>query len=117
MSFNTAFDKFSQLPRSQRRAVILAAFSALVLRSRLLQLPQEIIAVIINVGSTNRRVSKEEVDQAVQQLYEKRIDGSKVLLVPHGQGISRVSVTSSSLILILITSSYRSLSLQFPPPS
>ena len=90
MSLKTTLDSFSKLPSSKRHAITLAALSVLVLRGRLLQLPQELVATILDKTSHKHRVSKEEVEQAIQQLYEKGPDGSKLVLVPHAQGISKV---------------------------
>ena len=91
MALSAVLERLSKLPHSQRRAVTLAAFSILVLRSRLLELPQEVLAAILERTTSKGRVSKEQIEQAIQQLYEKGPNGSKVLLVPHGQGISKVS--------------------------
>ncbi|GJE86404.1 ATP-binding cassette sub-family D member 1 [Phanerochaete sordida] len=84
MSLRASVDKLVQLPRTHRSAIVLAALAIVVLRGRLLRLPK---------GIQKRRqhaATQEELDQAVQQLYETAPDGTKVLLVPHRHQIVKV---------------------------
>lgn len=79
---------------SQQRKPLLVAFTALLLlRSRLLEIPQEALARTLERRGLSSKLSKEELAQALQQLYVKEPDGSKILLVPSPNVISKVSHT------------------------
>lgn len=84
---------------SQQRKPLLVAFTALLLlRSRLLEIPQEALARALERRGLSSKLSKEELAQALQQLYVKEPDGSKTLLVPSPNGISKASHNNVVLI-------------------
>ncbi|KAI0826191.1 ABC transporter transmembrane region 2-domain-containing protein [Irpex lacteus] len=78
---------------SQQRKPLLVAFTALLLlRSRLFEIPQEALARALEGRGLSSKLSKDELAQALQQLYVKEPDGSKTLLVPSPNGISKVPI-------------------------
>lgn len=81
--------QLAQSPHLRRNALAVAVFTLLVLRSRLLKLPQEILDNVLQ-GPSAKKLSAEELVQVLQQVYEKGPDGSKLVLVPHRQRISKV---------------------------
>ena len=72
-----------------RRPLLLCAVVLLLLRSRLLKIPQEVVTGLLNKGAV-RKLSQEELAQALQQVYVDEADGSKSLLVPYREGVSKV---------------------------
>ena len=90
MALTHTLARLSQLPRSQRRAVTLAVVALLVLRARLLQLPQEVLTGILTRAGSREKVSQDDLQYALQQVYVKDQDGNKSVLVPHSKGVSKV---------------------------
>ncbi|KAF7795588.1 hypothetical protein EIP86_006751 [Pleurotus ostreatoroseus] len=74
-----------------RKSLIVSLAVVLLLRSRLLKLPQDVIKRVLN-GKSNHQLSPEELSQALQQVYVDEPDGSKSLLVPYRDGVSKVNV-------------------------
>ncbi len=72
-----------------RKSLIVSLVVILVLRSRLLKLPQDVIKKIVK-GKSSHQLSPEELAQALQQVYVYENDGSKTLLVPYRDGVSKV---------------------------
>ena len=75
-------------PKS-RQSLLVAFFTLLLLRSRIANIPHEVVSKLKNVGS-RPDVTQEELAQALQQVYVDEADGSKTLLVPHKGHISKV---------------------------
>lgn len=75
-------------PLSKRNAFVLAA-TFLLLRGRILEFPRALIRKL-SVAARWRTLSPEELADAIQNLYEKEADGSKTLLVPYRDHISKV---------------------------
>lgn len=105
MSLRITLDKLSQLPRAQRSAIVLTTLALLVLRGRLLQLPQEVLTSMLVRTRRGDRVTQQELDRALQQVYEKAPDGTKILLVPHRQRISKVCQPCFGTVTLLLTCS------------
>lgn len=61
----------------------------LILRSRLISLPKDTLERLKAV-TYKPRVSSEELSQALQEIYVNEPDGSKTLLVPYRDHISKV---------------------------
>ncbi|KAI0719236.1 ABC transporter transmembrane region 2-domain-containing protein [Fomitopsis betulina] len=81
------------------KPLLLLIFSLLLLRSRLLTGPRQVIRSLRSVTSKHR-ASGEELSRAWQQLYVKDADGTERLLVPYEGHIKEVSIrpTSQSVI-------------------
>ncbi|KAK0211442.1 ABC transporter transmembrane region 2-domain-containing protein [Armillaria fumosa] len=74
-----------------RRTSILVLAVVLVLRSRLTEIPKETLAKL-RVVVQRKRLSQEELLRVLQEVYVKEDDGSKTLLVPYREEVSRVNV-------------------------
>ncbi|KAG6907744.1 hypothetical protein DXG01_007544 [Tephrocybe rancida] len=66
--------------------------TVLLLRSRLASLPKETLQRISAATKSKERLSTGEMADVLQQVYEKEQDGSKTLLVPYRDRISKVNV-------------------------
>lgn len=71
----------------------MALVAVLLLRSRLISAPKEALLRLRSAAS-QRRLSPEEFAQALQQVYISEADGSKTILVPHRNSISKVGLWS-----------------------
>lgn len=78
------------LPKQKGPRFALALAAVLVLRSRLLELPQEVLAGVFERTARKHKLSPEELSETLQRLYVKEEDGRKMLLVPHREGVSKV---------------------------
>ncbi len=78
-----------------RRPLLLALTVVLLLRSRLINGPKEAL-LKLRSATYRRKLSPEEFSQALQQVYVNEADGSKTILVPHRNSISKVRQWSSS---------------------
>ncbi|KAF9465113.1 ABC transporter transmembrane region 2-domain-containing protein [Collybia nuda] len=74
-----------------RKQLIVIVATALLLRSRLLSLPKEVLAKLSKV-SGGKRLSPQELADALQQVYVTEKDGSKTVLVPYRDRISKVHI-------------------------
>lgn len=83
----------------RRRPIVVALATLLILRSRMLELPDELISKLFSSAASGKQTSPEELARAVQQLYLKQPDGTKTLLVPYQGGISKVYILSSFSLL------------------
>lgn len=72
-----------------RKSLIFTLSIILLLRSRLLKLPQDVARKITNARAQNK-LTPEELALALQQVYVEEPDGSKSLLVPYREGVSKV---------------------------
>ncbi|EPS97476.1 hypothetical protein FOMPIDRAFT_1128638 [Fomitopsis schrenkii] len=77
------------------RPLLLLIFSLLLLRSRLLTGPRQVIRSLGAVASKHR-VSEEELSRAWQQLYVKDADGTQRLLVPHEGHIKEALIAENA---------------------
>ncbi|KAG9224513.1 hypothetical protein CCMSSC00406_0002336 [Pleurotus cornucopiae] len=81
------------IPLSRSSAfTLLAAF--LVLRSRIFTIPKDALARLKKVAGVNQNAAQ-ELAEALQQVYTKEADGSKTLLVPYRNRVSKVRPSSS----------------------
>ena len=71
-----------------RKSLLVSFVVLLLLRSRLYKLPQDVIRKL-NSGS-HPKLTPEELAQVLQQVYVDEKDGSKTLLVPYRDGVSKV---------------------------
>ncbi|OCH84612.1 hypothetical protein OBBRIDRAFT_798935 [Obba rivulosa] len=81
----------ARLPSARRPALLLLAVM-LILRSRLLKVPTAAIEKLKGATAVNA-LSKDELVQALQQVYVDEPDGRKTLLVPYKDGVSKVTIT------------------------
>ncbi|KAI0701934.1 ABC transporter transmembrane region 2-domain-containing protein [Cytidiella melzeri] len=95
-SLTTNYALLSAAVSQQRRPLVITFAVLLLLRSRLLELPQEALAKAFARKGSIGNLSSEELTQALQQLYVKEPDGSKTLLVPYQYGISKVPIISTT---------------------
>ena len=72
-----------------RRSLVVAAFTLLLLRGRIADIPKAVLSKLKNV-TIRQDVTQEELAQALQQVYVDEPDGSKTLLVPYKGYISKV---------------------------
>lgn len=72
-----------------RRPLLLALVVVLLLRSRLISAPKEAL-LRLRSAAYKSRLSPEELSEALQQVYITEPDGSKTILVPHRDSISKV---------------------------
>jgi hypothetical protein len=79
---------FSRLKSSKTPTVVLLA-ACLLLRLRLLSIPREALAALKSATLGNK-LSPEQLLEVLQQLYVKEANGSKTLLVPYLDRISKV---------------------------
>ena len=86
------FDLLKQ-PKHRRPAFVLLA-TILLLRSRILHLPGALKRIPVTLNQKfNGKLSQEEMEVALQQVYEKQEDGSKTLLVPYRNRVSKVRLS------------------------
>jgi hypothetical protein len=69
------------LPRASRTPLLVALASLLVLRSRILSLPKDIL-LKLKVATRGKPLKPEELARVLQQVYVLREDGGETLLVP-----------------------------------
>lgn len=75
-------------PKSRKPLIVLLA-AILLLRSRLLSLPSgalKRIPVVLRKG----HLSQEELNEILQRVYETEEDGSKTVLVPYRNQVTKV---------------------------
>lgn len=72
-----------------RRPILVALAVVLLLRSRLLTLPKDIIRNL-RTAAYGRRLTQDELTQALQQVYVDEPDGTKKLIVPYRDRVSEV---------------------------
>jgi ATP-binding cassette subfamily D (ALD) long-chain fatty acid import protein len=75
-------------PGSRKPLIVILA-TVLLLRSRLLSLPKKALSKLPTVLG-EQRLSQQELADALQQVYVKEEDGSKTILVPYRDRISKV---------------------------
>lgn len=80
---------FRSLPPSSRAPLIVLLATILLLRSRLISIPKDALAKLKSVAQ-GKRLSQEELVEALKQIYVNEDDGSKTLLVPYRDSVSKV---------------------------
>ncbi|KAK7683183.1 hypothetical protein QCA50_013856 [Cerrena zonata] len=80
----------------------------LILRSRVLSLPKDTVEKLKTVAS-KPKLSPEQLSEALQQVYVNESDGSKTLLVPYRDSVSKVNVKPTP------TSKMKETAKLFPP--
>ncbi|KAI0072098.1 hypothetical protein K474DRAFT_455580 [Panus rudis PR-1116 ss-1] len=92
MSLTAVYQRAKSNPRTRRPALLIFAI-ILVLRSRLISIPKESVQRLLqNARAYRQKLSPEELNEALQQVYVDGPDGSKTLLIPYRDNISRVNV-------------------------
>ena len=79
----------NSLNQKTRRSLLVAAFTLLLLRARIADIPKAAFSKLKKVA-VRQEVSQDELAQALQQVYVDEPDGSKTLLVPYKGYISKV---------------------------
>ncbi|TBU61179.1 ABC transporter transmembrane region 2-domain-containing protein [Dichomitus squalens] len=82
----------SSLSPNARRSSLVALFTFLLIRSRLVDIPKAAVSKL-KTAASRQDVSQEELAQALQQVYIDEPDGSKTILVPHKGYISKVTIS------------------------
>ncbi|KZT22751.1 hypothetical protein NEOLEDRAFT_1119085 [Neolentinus lepideus HHB14362 ss-1] len=77
-------------PRS-RTTVLALLVSLLILRSRLLDAPGSLYAKLIE-ATKGKKPGPEDIEDARQRVYIDEADGSKTLLVPYGNKVSKINI-------------------------
>lgn len=80
----------------RRSTAALLLFTLLLVRSRLLSLPEILLERLKSV-TAKPQISQEDLLQVLQQIYVNRPDGSRTILVPHEDGISKVCVSQARI--------------------
>jgi hypothetical protein len=88
----------TSLPLDSRTKASAAAalVSVLLLRSRLVHAPQDVVKAAFRKSGTRENASAEEVEKALRTGYLEQEDGSKVLLIPHGGRVAKASLLRCS---------------------
>lgn len=92
----------------RRSTAALLLFTLLLVRSRLLSLPEILLERLKSV-TAKPQISQEDLLQVLQQIYVNRPDGSRTILVPHEDGISKVPIRPTSSAFLSSTAAH------FPP--
>lgn len=85
------------VPRSPLVVVVVAV--VLLLRSRLISLPKQTLRKLSTV-TLSERLSKQELADALQQVYLREEDGSKTLLIPYRDRLSKVGFSTARTFLV-----------------
>lgn len=84
------------LPPQSKAQVLFLLSSILLLRSSIASLPKYALSKLKG-AARGKRLTPEELSQALQQVFVKEADGSKTLLVPYKDSyISKVSQERST---------------------
>lgn len=87
-----AFSKHvNSLDTKQKRSLLTLLLAVLLLRSRLITGPRDVLTALKKAAGI-QKPTPEELEQARQQLYRTNPDGTKNLLVTYRDRISEVSV-------------------------
>lgn len=82
---------FSKLKGRQTSAFIIVA-TLLLFRHRLISLPNDVLSKLRSVARRGEPLSAQELADVLQQLYVVEEDGTKTLLVPYRDRVSKVRV-------------------------
>jgi hypothetical protein len=77
-----------KLLSSTKPHILVIVSLALLLRTRIITGPRDLVHKLRHVGSSSE-LGPSELNQALQQLYVERPDGTRQLLVPSNNGISK----------------------------
>jgi len=91
---------------SRRPLATLVLVVGLLLRSRLLDIPKEVVEKLRAVRKGNK-LTPDQLSTVLQQVYVKEADGSKTLLVPYLDRVSKVSVACKLSLISLTVVVYR----------
>ncbi|KAN0136860.1 ABC transporter transmembrane region 2 domain containing protein [Lactarius tabidus] len=80
-----------KLLSSKKPHILVIVSLALLLRTRIITGPRDLVHKLRHVGSSSE-LGPSELNQALQQLYVERPDGTRQLLVPSNNGISKVTL-------------------------
>ncbi|KDQ60342.1 hypothetical protein JAAARDRAFT_174405 [Jaapia argillacea MUCL 33604] len=83
------------LPQASRKPLLILIATILLFRYRIVSVPQAAIERLRDVA-LRKRASPQEIQDALQQVYLDEPDGSKTLLVPSGDRISKVNIQPTS---------------------
>lgn len=78
---------------SNRTQITFLLASIILLRSKLVSIPEEILSKL-NIVSKGKRLTPDELSDVLQQLYIKEPDGTKTLLVPYRDTVSKACIQS-----------------------
>lgn len=78
---------------SNRTQITFLLASIILLRSKLVSIPEEILSKL-NLVSKGKRLTPDELSDVLQQLYIKEPDGTKTLLVPYRDTVSKACIQS-----------------------
>ncbi|TFK39278.1 ABC transporter transmembrane region 2-domain-containing protein [Crucibulum laeve] len=84
------------LPAGSRKPLIVIIVALLILRSRLLKLPRaalDTVAARANLsGANGKKLSPEELNKVLQEVYTTEEDGSRTLLVPYRDRVEKIPI-------------------------
>lgn len=83
----------NSLNPKQKRSLLTLLFAVLLLRSRLITGPWDVLTALKKAAGI-QKPTPEELEQARQQLYHNNPDGTKNLLITYRDRISEVSIPS-----------------------
>jgi ATP-binding cassette subfamily D (ALD) long-chain fatty acid import protein len=88
------------LSPSHRRSLVVLLASVVILRSRIFTAPKDIWAKL-NVVARGSKLTAEDLNNVLQQLYITEADGSRTLLVPYrNEYLSKVSVSRAEVMFL-----------------
>ena len=90
----------NSLDPKQNRSLLTLLFAVLLLRSRLITGPRDVLAALKKAAGIQKPTA-EELEDARQQLYRKNPDGTKNLLITYRDRISEVSTIYYRQLVIL----------------
>ncbi|KAH8830591.1 ABC transporter transmembrane region 2-domain-containing protein [Flagelloscypha sp. PMI_526] len=79
-----------------RPALVIVGLTLLLLRSRLITIPKEILERL-RLVTRGKKLNSQELLEVLQQIYVKEGDGSVSLLVPYGDRLSKVPIHPTPL--------------------
>jgi hypothetical protein len=88
------------LSPSHRRSLVVLLASLIILRSRIFTAPKDVLAKL-NVVARGSKLTAEDLNNVLQQLYITEADGSRTLLVPYrNEYLSKVSVSPAEVLFL-----------------
>ncbi|KAF9003251.1 ABC transporter transmembrane region 2-domain-containing protein [Cyathus striatus] len=86
----TVFSK--PLSPTRKHALVLFAFTVLLLRERALDIPALLRRALKGKSRGSKTLNKDELNKVLQEVYEEEEDGSRVLLVPYRDRVVKVPI-------------------------
>jgi len=108
------FSKPASFQQQARIPALIALAIILIARSQILDLSKQALSRRPQLQAP--KATPEELQEAINQLYLDEADGSKTILVPFRDRVSKVSPSSSLLPLISSSVNANKRFLQGPPP-